>query len=201
MSPLKSLVLLSGGLDSAVLLAWRITEGDTCVALSFDYNQRHRAELSACDTIAEHYGVQHIRQELAPLPVNPEHPSVWGRNSAFAVYAAAHALQCGAGKVYIGATADDYAEFPDCRPAYFGALNATFATIGGPVVDTPFANRRKAEIVTLGLSLGAPLELTLTCYEGTRPACGACMSCRGRLAAFAAAASVDPIPYMEGTRV
>lgn len=197
----KSLVLLSGGLDSAVLLAWRIAEGDTCVVLSFDYRQRHRAELSSSHAVAEHYGVTRIRQEMSPLPVNPQHPSVWGRNTAFSVYAAAHALNIGADTVYLGATSDDYAEFPDCRPAYFGALNATLATVGGPLIVAPFTGKKKSEIVTLGASLGAPLHLTLTCYEGLRPACGACMSCRGRLAAFTAAGLVDPIPYAEGVNV
>src|SRR5262249_3805765 len=104
----------------------------------------------------------------------------------------------GAGKIYIGAVEPDSSGYPDCRPAYYRAFNQLISegTRDGKIeVVTPLISMRKAEIVRLGLELGAPFDLTWSCYSRGDQACGECDSCVLRLRAFADAGMEDPIPY------
>ena len=120
------------------------------------------------------------------------------RNAHFLAVAVSWAETLGAGKVYIGAVEPDSSGYPDCRPAYYKAFNEVVkaGTKEGQIeVVTPLIAMRKAEIVRLGLELGAPFDLTWSCYSREDQACGVCDSCVLRLRAFEAAGARDPIPY------
>ena len=120
------------------------------------------------------------------------------RNAHFLAVAVSWAETLGAGKVYIGAVEPDSSGYPDCRPAYYKAFNEVVkaGTKEGQIeVVTPLITMRKAEIVRLGLELGAPFDLTWSCYSREDQACGVCDSCVLRLRAFEAAGARDPIPY------
>ena len=120
------------------------------------------------------------------------------RNAHFLAVAVSWAEVLGAAKVYIGAVEQDSSGYPDCRPAYYQAFNEVVKTgtkEGRIEVVTPLIAMRKAEIVRLGLELGAPFDLTWSCYSREDSACGSCDSCVLRLRAFEAAGVKDPIPY------
>jgi 7-cyano-7-deazaguanine synthase len=122
------------------------------------------------------------------------------RNAHFLAVAVSWAEVLGAGKVYIGAVEQDSSGYPDCRRAYYEAFNRVIkaGTKEGTIeIATPLIRLRKAEIVRLGLELGAPFDLTWSCYSRQDQACGICDSCVLRLRAFAAAGARDPIPYVE----
>jgi 7-cyano-7-deazaguanine synthase len=122
------------------------------------------------------------------------------RNAHFLAVAVSWAEVLGAEKVYIGAVEQDSSGYPDCRPAYYEAFNRVIkaGTKAGIIeIVTPLIHLRKAEIVRLGLELGAPFDLTWSCYSRQDHACGVCDSCALRLRAFAAAGATDPIPYAE----
>jgi len=122
------------------------------------------------------------------------------RNAHFLAVAVSWAEVRGAEKVYIGAVEQDSSGYPDCRPAYYEAFNRVIkaGTKAGIIeIVTPLIHLRKAEIVRLGLELGAPFDLTWSCYSRQDQACGVCDSCALRLRAFAAAGATDPIPYAE----
>ena len=120
------------------------------------------------------------------------------RNAHFLAVAVSWAEVLGAGKVYIGAVEPDSSGYPDCRPAYYKAFNEVVKTgtkDGRIEVVTPLISMRKAEIVRLGLELGAPFDLTWSCYSREDRACGVCDSCVLRLRAFQSAGAQDPVPY------
>jgi 7-cyano-7-deazaguanine synthase len=120
------------------------------------------------------------------------------RNAHFLSAAVSSAEVLGAEKIYIGAVAQDSSGYPDCRPEYYDAFNQVIRVgtkAGGIEITTPLIALRKAEIIRRGLELGAPLELTWSCYTEEREACGVCDSCVLRLRAFEAAGSKDPLPY------
>jgi 7-cyano-7-deazaguanine synthase len=122
------------------------------------------------------------------------------RNAHFLATAVSWAEVLGAGLVYIGAVEQDSSGYPDCRPAFYRAYNEAIraGTRAGTIqVVTPLIGMRKAEIVRLGLELGAPFDLTWSCYSREDSACGVCESCVLRQRAFAAAGAIDPIPYAE----
>jgi 7-cyano-7-deazaguanine synthase len=125
------------------------------------------------------------------------------RNAHFLAVAVSWAEVLGAEKVYIGAVEQDSSGYPDCRPAYYEAFNQVIkaGTKEGTIeIVTPLIRLRKSEIVRLGLELGAPFDLTWSCYSRQDQACGVCDSCVLRLRAFAAAGATDPIPYVEPPR-
>ena len=218
----KSVVLLSGGMDSCVCAALAARDSDAA-ALHISYGQRteHRekqAFLRICDRLGidnrlavrnelfaavggsaltdESIQVPEAREEIGgggiPLTYVPF------RNAHFLSAAVSWAEVLGATRVYIGAVEQDSSGYPDCRPAYYKAFNAVIqaGTREGKIeVITPLIAMRKAEIVKLGLEVGAPFDLTWSCYSREDRACGVCESCVLRLKAFAAAGAVDPIPY------
>ena len=190
---MKTVVLLSGGIDSTVLLADRIDRGDHCLALTIDYGQTHNREIGAAQQVAAHYDVV---WRLAPLtlggsaltgqgeiPVgHAEHVDatyVPGRNIVMIAIAAAIAEQCGAAAVLFGANREDAAGYPDCRPKFISAIDAavSLGTARGISVHAPFASLTKTNIVALGKHLGVPFDLTWSCYRGWSVPCGRCGAC------------------------
>jgi len=218
----KSVVLLSGGMDSCVCatLAARDTQ---VAAMHVSYGQRtEERERRAFQSICDRLGIKDrmvLRNEalkavggsaLTDFAIQvPEAEGEIGhggipvtyvpfRNAHFLSSAVSWAEVLGATRVYIGAVEQDSSGYPDCRPAYYKAFNDVVqaGTREGKIeVVTPLIAMRKAEIVRLGLELGAPFDLTWSCYSHEDKACGMCESCVLRLRAFAAAGAEDPIPY------
>jgi 7-cyano-7-deazaguanine synthase len=219
----KAVVLVSGGLDSATVLALAVDSGFSCHALTFDYGQRHRLEIEAAKKVARHLGaVEHrvVPHDLswmggsaltdASIPV-PDRPTagipvtyVPARNTVFLAIALGWAEVLGAQDIFIGANAVDYSGYPDCRPEYMQAFErlanlATRAAVEGRRmrVHTPLMNLRKREIIETGVRLGVDYALTASCYAPDEQgrACGVCDSCRLRAAGFRDAGVPDPTRY------
>lgn len=218
-----AVVLLSGGLDSATVLAAAKSAGYACYAIAFDYGQKHRAELFAAARVAEAQGAESFRiirldagafsgsaltdDDLAV----PESPTegipityVPARNTIFLAHALGMAEALGATDLALGVNAVDYSGYPDCRPAFIDAFEAlaNLATkvgveSGALRVHAPLLMLTKAEIIRWGTELGVPYHLTVSCYQATEAglACGRCDSCRLRREGFAAAGVPDPTPY------
>ena len=219
----KAVILLSGGLDSATCLALARRDGFEPVALSFDYGQRHNAELAASRRVAAAFGVQDhrvLRLDLGSLggsaltdtsiAVPTEAGSgipvtyVPARNTVFLSFALGLAEVTGANAIFIGVNAVDYSGYPDCRPAFIEAFErlanlATRAGIEGQImkIHTPLIAMTKAEIIHTGLALGVDYSLTVSCYQADTEgrACGLCDSCRLRRKGFADAGVADPTLY------
>lgn len=219
----KAVVLVSGGLDSATLLAMARAQGYACHALSFDYGQRHRAELAAAVRIASVLGA--IEHKIISLDLDgiggsaltdariavPEQQTegipvtyVPARNTVFLALALGWAEVLGARDIFIGVNAVDYSGYPDCRPAFIAAFEslAGLATKAGSegahfAVRAPLMHMTKADIVTQGMLLGVDYGLTVSCYQADEQgrACGRCDACRLRRAGFAAAGIADPTHY------
>jgi 7-cyano-7-deazaguanine synthase len=225
MADRAAVVLLSGGLDSAVLLAVARAEGFECHCLSVDYGQRHRAELEAAGRVAHALGaVAHkvIRVDLTaiggsaltdPHIAVPERPSdgipvtyVPARNTILLSLGLAWAEVLSAADLFIGANSIDYSGYPDCRPEYLHAYEqmanlATRAAVEGALftVHRPLIYLTKAEIIRRGTDLGVDFSATVSCYQASSDggACGRCDACRLRRAGFVAARLPDPTRYAE----
>ena len=219
----KAVILLSGGLDSATALAVAKQQGLDCYALSFNYGQRHQIELQAAHQIARHLCVvEHkvLRLDLAgitgsaltdpsvPVPTQSSQgipvTYVPARNTVFLALALGWAEGLKAYKIFIGVNAVDYSGYPDCRPEFIAAFEATanLATKVGVEdhpfhIDTPLINLTKGEIIKLGTSLGVDYALTISCYDPDIKgrACGICDSCRLRADGFKQAGLNDPTRY------
>lgn len=199
----KSLILLSGGLDSTVLLADFVSRcrhewaGEwTCEAIAFDYGQRHRRELQSAVAVAAHYGVP---LAMIPLPAGfltgssltygndtlTGPPTVVpGRNLVFLSLAVAHAAAHGFLTVQFGAHAGDAETYPDCRPAFVSALNQAARPAYGVTITAPFLTHDKRGIVTRGRLLNVPFDMTWSCYAGGETPCGGCGACVERAKAM-----------------
>jgi len=216
--------LVSGGLDSATCLALAKHQGFDCYALSFNYGQRHGAELEAARRVAAAIGVgRHkiisidLRQfggsaltdDAIEVPVTAsEHIPVTyvpARNTIFLSYALAWAEVTECYDIFIGVNAVDYSGYPDCRPEYIRAYQAmanlaTKAAVEGrPIrIHTPLIHLTKAEIVKKGVELGVDYGLTVSCYQADAQgrACGVCEACRLRAEGFKAAGIADPTIYL-----
>ncbi|MDB2441585.1 7-cyano-7-deazaguanine synthase QueC [Luminiphilus sp.] len=219
----KAVILTSGGLDSATLLAMAHSNGRECYSLSFDYGQRHRAELNAARGLAERYGdVVHrvVSLDLSaiggsaltdmdiPVPTTPQEgipiTYVPARNTVFLSLALGWAEVLGASEIYIGVNAVDYSGYPDCRPEFIAAYQqligvATKAGVEGASISlqTPLIDLSKAAIIDEGLRLGVDYSMTVSCYQADEMgrACGECDSCRLRAAGFEQAGVPDPTRY------
>lgn len=223
-APTKAVVLLSGGLDSATVLAMAREKGYACYALSFDYGQRHRSELFAAERVAQSLGAREHRvinldltgwggsaltdnniavptKETSGIPVT----YVPARNTIFLSLALAWAETLGAGSIFAGMNAVDYSGYPDCRPDYVAAFQtmarlATRAQVEGVAltIHTPIIKMSKADIVREGTRLGVDYAMTVSCYQADSAgwACGACDSCRLRREGFRAAGVNDPTRYL-----
>lgn len=220
----RAVILLSGGLDSATTLAIARSEGYEVYCLSFDYGQRHRAELAAAANLAEELGtVEHrvIRFDLAQfggsaltdekiaVPTQGLEPGipvtyVPARNTVMLAMALAWAETLGARDLFIGVNAVDYSGYPDCRPEFVEAFEhlanvATKAGVEGArlKIHAPLISLSKADIVRLGFTLGVDYSRTVSCYQADEDgrACGVCDACRLRREGFATAGVPDPTRY------
>ena len=219
----RSVVLLSGGLDSATALAIARARGDECHTLSFDYGQRHRVELVAARRVSASLRAAAHREMHVSLDVFggsaltdhsiavPEHGGagipityVPARNTVFLSLALALAEVVDADKIVIGVNAIDYSGYPDCRPEYIAAFQALaqLATKRGVeggtlTIDAPLVTMSKAAIIRHGTELRVDYTLTVSCYQADEQgrACGRCDSCRLRSDGFAAAGVPDPTRY------
>ncbi len=219
----KAVILLSGGLDSATVVAIAKAQGYACYTMSFDYGQRHRAELQAAERVAaqleavEHkviginlngiggsaltdqsIAVPEAKEEGIPVTYVP------ARNSLFLSLALGWSEVLGARDIFIGVNAIDYSGYPDCRPAFVEAFErmanlATKAGVEGQgfTIRAPLQNLSKAQIIQTGIRLGVDYAMTVSCYQADHDgrACGKCDSCRLRAAGFAEAGIVDPTRY------
>ena len=218
----RAVVLLSGGMDSCVC-ATLAARDHHAAAVHVSYGQRtENRERRSFEAICDRLGIRDrllVRNEAlraiggsaltdANIAVPESHALGSGvpvtyvpfRNAHFLAVAVSWAEVLGAEKVYIGAVEPDSSGYPDCRPAYYRAFNEVVRTgtkDGAIEVVTPLIAMRKREIVTLGLELGAPFDLTWSCYQQEDRACGVCDSCVLRLRAFHDAGTRDPIPYAE----
>jgi 7-cyano-7-deazaguanine synthase len=220
----KAVVLVSGGLDSATVLAIARRQDYACYALSFDYGQRHRVELQAAARVAAAMGaVEHktMTLDLAgiggsaltdPAIAVPEQAGdgipvtyVPARNTVFLALALGWAEVLGAQDIFIGVNAVDYSGYPDCRPEFIAAFEKTanLATKAGVEgrhfhIHTPLIQMSKARIIQEGVGLGVDYALTVSCYQADAQgrACGRCDSCRLRREGFAAAGVPDPTAYL-----
>ena len=220
-------VLLSGGLDSTTTLAVARRDGHDVHAMTFRYGQRHEIEVDAARKVATAAGVRdHVVMDIdlrmfggsaltsdAAIPKDRHVDAVRhgvpityvpARNTIFLSFGLAWAEVLKASDIYVGVNAVDYSGYPDCRPEYIAAYPrmadlATRAGIEGrgPKIRTPLIALTKAEIITLGASLGVDYAMTTSCYDPTvhGVACGHCDSCLLRLKGFADAGMKDPIRY------
>jgi 7-cyano-7-deazaguanine synthase len=218
----RAVVLLSGGMDSCVCAALAARDYDPA-ALHISYGQRTEArEREAFLRICERLGIRErlvlrnealraiggsaLTDQSIAIPeshaIGTDIPLTYVpfRNAHLLAVAVSWAEVLGAEKILIGAVEQDSSGYPDCRPAYYRAFNEVIraGTREGKIaIETPLIGMRKAEIVRLGLELGAPFDLTWSCYSCEDRACGVCDSCVLRLRAFETAGARDPIPYVE----
>ncbi|WP_417778242.1 7-cyano-7-deazaguanine synthase QueC [Stutzerimonas xanthomarina] len=220
----KAVILLSGGLDSATVVAMAKADGYACYSMSFDYGQRHRAELQAAERVAQQLGV--VEHKVIGMSLNgiggsaltdsriavPESLGegipvtyVPARNTLFLSLALGWAEVLDAQDIFIGVNAVDYSGYPDCRPAFIEAFEqlANLATKAGVEgrrfsIRAPLQNLSKGEIVQTGVRLGVDYSMTVSCYQADEDgrACGRCDSCRLRARGFDEAGVADPTRYM-----
>jgi len=222
----RAVVLLSGGLDSATTLAMARAAGFDCYCLSLDYGQRHHAELDAAARVAAALGAKEHRVVMLSLgqfggsaltdtsidvPVDGVQDGipvtyVPARNTIMLSLALAWAEVLQSRDIYVGVNAVDYSGYPDCRPEFIAAFEATanLATKAGVegkklTVHAPLIALSKAEIIRRGSALGVDYGLTVSCYlaDERGHACGVCDSCRLRHEGFVGAGVSDPTPYVQ----
>ena len=219
----KAVVLFSGGLDSTTCLAIARDQGFIPYALSFDYGQRHRAELQAAHRITQHLGIQHETVQLSighlggsaltdsSIDIPDYQPSddipvtyVPARNTTFLSIALGWAEILDAEAIFIGVSSIDYSGYPDCRPEYIQAFQtmANLATKNGVEgrsinIHTPLIELSKAQTIQTGTDLGVDYAMTVSCYQANDlgEACGVCDSCYLRQQGFLAAGISDPTRY------
>ena len=224
-----AVILLSGGLDSATVLAIARGQGYACHCLSMDYGQRHRAELAAAACVAKALGAARhrvVKIDLAgfggsaltdaniAVPTGGVVPGipvtyVPARNTILLSFALANAEVLGANDIFFGANAVDYSGYPDCRPDYVQAYEtmanlATRAAVEGQrlTIHTPIIALSKADIIRKGVALGVDYAMTVSCYQATHDglACARCDACRLRRAGFEQAGVSDPTLYVDITK-
>jgi 7-cyano-7-deazaguanine synthase len=216
-------VLVSGGLDSATILAIARARGHRCHALSFDYGQRHAVELEAARRVCQAQGV--VEHRVLAMPIGefggsaltdpsiavPTSPCagipvtyVPARNTVFLACALGFAEVVDAAHIYIGVNAVDYSGYPDCRPEFIRAFEqlanlATRAAVEGrrTSIHAPLIDLAKSEIIRRGTALGVDYGITVSCYQPDADgrACGVCDSCRLRREGFQQAGTPDPTRY------
>jgi len=219
----RAVILVSGGLDSTTVLAMARAQGYQCYTLSFDYGQRHRAELMVAARASAALGdVEHKvvtlnldsiggsaltdmaiavpEEETTGIPIT----YVPARNTVFLSIALGWAEVLGANDIFIGVNAVDYSGYPDCRPEYIAAFEtmanlATRAGVEGQklTIHTPLMRLSKGDIIRAGTALGVDYALTVSCYQATEQglACSKCDSCRLRREGFRQAGIADPTRY------
>lgn len=219
----KAVVLVSGGMDSCVTAAIAQAEGHDLCLLHVNYGQRtERRELEAFHALAGHFRVPDSRKLVTSIAhlaaiggsslTDPRIPVsaadlestliptsyVPFRNAHLLSIAVSWAEVIGSPRIFIGAVFEDSSGYPDCRPEYYAAFNEVIrvGTAAGEIrIETPIIRLTKEQIIQKGLELGAPLNLTWSCYQREDVACGVCDSCALRLRGFQRAGAVDPLPY------
>ena len=219
----NAVVLVSGGLDSATVLAIAKAQGFDCYALSFNYSQRHKTELEAAKRVADAFAVEEhkiieldlsqiggsaLTDDSIDVPTELEEgipvTYVPARNTIFLSIALGWAEVLLADHIFVGVNAVDYSGYPDCRPEYIEAFErmANLATKAGVedhhlTIETPLIHLTKAEIIQQGLELGVDYGVTVSCYQADAKgrACGVCDSCRLRKQGFDSAGVSDPTRY------
>ena len=225
----KAVVLVSGGLDSTTILAIAKSQQYECWAISFDYGQRHNAELSAAKQITTCLNVNHhktIKLDLTqiggsaltdssievPETLQEGIPVTYvpARNTIFLSYALAFAETISAQNIFIGVNAVDYSGYPDCRPEYITAFEkmanlATKSAVEGKAIKihTPLIHLTKEQIIKTGIQLGIDYSKTVSCYQATETgqACGSCDACYYRKQGFLKAGIQDPTIYINNENV
>ena len=219
----SAVCLVSGGMDSCVTAAIAHEENDELAFLHISYGQRTETrERQSFERIADHYRVKArlvvSLEQLAriggssltdsSIPVTAANLTTQGIPSSYVPFRNAHLLAAAvswaevlrAGRIYIGAVAEDSSGYPDCRPEFYQAFQQVVNVGTRPEttieIRTPVIALKKSEIVKRGLELAAPLDLTWSCYQSSELACGNCDSCALRLRAFREAGEIDPIPYL-----
>lgn len=219
----KAVILLSGGLDSATVLAIAKNEGYECYTISFDYGQRHRAELDASKQLSTAFGAEvhkvinidltsiggsALTDKTIAVPESHEEgipiTYVPARNTVFLSIALGWAEVLGVEAIFVGVNSVDYSGYPDCRPEYIAAFEtmANLATKTGVEgnklrIETPLIDLSKQAIIEKGMDLGVDYGLTVSCYQADEhgQACGECDSCRFRREGFKQANISDPTRY------
>ncbi|MFT6311519.1 MAG: 7-cyano-7-deazaguanine synthase [Porticoccus sp.] len=224
-SKAKAVITVSGGLDSATVLAMAKEQGLDCYTLAFDYGQRTRSELDAAVKVSAMLGAtEHkvIKLDLGTIGGSaltdmsidvPEEDGegipityVPARNTVFLSLALGWAEVLGANKIFMGVNAVDYSGYPDCRPEFIQAYEvmANLATVAGVegrriTIETPLLEMTKAQISAEGARLGVDYSVTVSCYQADSEgrACGVCDSCRLRAQGFIEAGLEDPTKYVD----
>lgn len=213
-------VLLSGGLDSTVLLTVLSRTGNECYPLTVVYGQRHSREVIAARNVCEFFGLAHrwklvdldCLRLLLPSALTgkgdiPEgdytlqtlsQTVVPGRNLILIAIAVGYAQGLGLSEVYYAAHSGDHPVYPDCREEFVKAVSEVTQATYGVRVIAPFVRSSKADIVRQGLSYNAPLGMTWSCYRGGEHHCGKCSTCTERRKAFASVGAIDPTVYERG---
>ncbi|MDD3124832.1 MAG: 7-cyano-7-deazaguanine synthase QueC [Candidatus Kapabacteria bacterium] len=220
-----AIVLVSGGMDSALCLGLAVDAGYEPATLHLNYGQRTQTkELDCYKRLSDHYGVEHrlvvdvshlaaiggssLTDKNIAVPHHAENSAdtanvpnsyVPFRNANILAIATSWAEVIGAKHIFIGATQVDFSGYPDCREEFFRAFQDVINTGTKPqthiTIETPIINFTKDDIVRRALELNVPLEMTWSCYQSEDAACGECDSCLLRLKGFRLAGEIDPIPY------
>jgi 7-cyano-7-deazaguanine synthase len=215
----KSVIILSGGLDSTTLTYDLVNQGMKVYPISFNYKQKHEKELEYATITTKKLGLEHkivdlsVLNDLAPSSLTrkewkiPEghyndetmkQTVIPNRNMVMLSLATSYAISLQAKKLYYGAHSGDHTIYPDCRKEFVKKLGEAIKICDWNkiILKVPYINISKADIVAKGLKLGVPYEDTWTCYKGLKKACGVCGSCRERLEAFKINNVQDPLCYM-----
>ncbi len=217
---MRSVVIISGGMDSTTLLYDVVASGEHAFGLTFDYGQRHRREIGCARATCEKLAVPHrvidlgllgalvssaLTRENIPVPEGNYTDDtmkvtvVPNRNMVMLSLAGAYAIEMKAEKLYYGAHSGDHTIYPDCRPAFVSAMKEAFSRCDWhPLsLEVPYLHHTKTGILRRGLELGVDYSLTWTCYRGSPRSCGKCGSCVERLEAFREMGIHDPLEYEE----
>jgi 7-cyano-7-deazaguanine synthase len=208
----QAVVLLSGGLDSAIVLYLAHAQGYLCRCLIFDYGQLHKKEVIQAVKIAQSLACDYrilkidfpwkgsalLDQKIkVPEKIAEGIPATYvpGRNIIFLSFAVSFAQTIKAQAIFIGAHAQDYSGYPDCRPEFFKVFTkmAKLGTLANFKIFVPLLHKNKAQIIRLGQKLGVPFNLTWSCYRGAKRPCGKCDSCYYRAKGFKEAGVRDPL--------
>ena len=217
---MKTIVLLSGGLDSTTALYWSLHEGWDVTALTFDIQQTSRMDIQASKSIIKQAG--NLRHKIIRLPFYNSftiHRSIASdgkdgnsiskdylpvRNAIFYSIGAGFAETIGAQQIVSGSTKEDGLDLPDARIEFYTLMNQMLrdntrsGVVGQPIrILTPLIDKNHSEVLQIANNLKVPLELTWSCYNDEPPACGKCRGCRARLSAFAQLGIQDPIEYVK----
>jgi 7-cyano-7-deazaguanine synthase len=222
----KAVILISGGADSATVLAIALNLGYEIHAMSFEYGQRHKVELERAQSIVYAKVASHRIIKLdyecfnssALVNKNIDVAKYWhvsqvedaipqtyvpARNNLFLSYALSLAESIGAYDIFIGVHASDFAQYPDCRPEFIAKFeelaNVATAAIEPISIHAPLISMNKSEIIAQGLKLGVDYSSTISCYDPDEDgvSCGQCLACQVRLEAFADNGVADPVKYQK----